>query len=32
MGIASANYEFNYTNFGTNKRISDGGVIEREDF
>jgi len=32
MGIADANYKISYIHFGTNKRISDGGVIERADF
>jgi hypothetical protein len=30
MGIA--NYEFILVDFGTNGRISDGGVIENTDF
>jgi len=32
MGIANAKYRFNYISFGTDKRISDGGVTERADF
>jgi hypothetical protein len=32
MGIAIASYEQDYVDFGTNKRSSDGGVIERRDF
>ena len=28
MPIANANYELLYAHFGTNGRISDGGVIE----
>ena len=32
MGIADANYKISYIKFGTNKRISDGGVIQRADF
>lgn len=32
LGIANANYEFLYVNFGTNGRVSDGGVIENTDF
>ena len=32
MGIANANYELIYVHFGTNGRVSDGGVIEHTDF
>ena len=32
LAIANANYEFVYVNFGTNGRVSDGGVIENTDF
>lgn len=32
MAIANANYEFVYVNFGTNGRVSDGGVIDKTDF
>ena len=32
MAIANANYEIMYANFGTNGRVSDGGVIEQTDF
>lgn len=32
MAIASANYELLYIHFGTNGRVSDGGVIENTDF
>lgn len=32
LGIANANYEFIYIHFGTNGRVSDGGVIENTDF
>ena len=28
IGIAGSNYEFIYFNFGTNGRVSDGGVLE----
>ena len=31
-GIAESNYEFIYFNFGTNGRVSDGGVLEYTDF
>ena len=32
LAIANANYELLYINFGTNGRVSDGGVIENTDF
>ena len=32
MAIANANYEFLYAHFGTNGRVSDGGVIECTGF
>lgn len=32
LGICNANYEFIYVHFGTNGRISDGGVIENTEF
>ena len=32
MAIANANYELVYVNFGTNGRVSDGGVIDKTDF
>jgi hypothetical protein len=32
MGIANANYEFIMCDFGTNGRVSDGGVIENTVF
>lgn len=32
MAVANANYEFLYVHFGTNGRISDGGVIENTGF
>ncbi|GFS22295.1 hypothetical protein ElyMa_003359900 [Elysia marginata] len=32
MAIANANYELLYAHFGTNERISDGGVIEYTGF
>jgi len=32
IGIADSNYEFIYFNFGTNGRVSDGGVLEYTDF
>lgn len=32
MAIANANYEFIYFHFGTNGRVSDGGVINETDF
>jgi len=31
-GIADSNYEFIYFIFGTNGRVSDGGVLEYTDF
>jgi len=32
MSIANANYEFLYSDIGTNGRVSDGGVIENSKF
>lgn len=32
MAVANANYELLYVNFGTNGRVSDGGVIDGTDF
>lgn len=32
MAIANANYEFIMIDFGTNGRVSDGGVIENTSF
>lgn len=32
LAIANADYELIYVNFGTNGRVSDGGVIEKTDF
>lgn len=32
MAIANANYEFIMVDFGTNGRVSDGGVIEKTEF
>ena len=32
IGIADSNYEFIYFNFGTNGRVSDGGVLQYTDF
>lgn len=32
MAIANANYEFIYVHFGTNGRVSDGGVINCTEF
>lgn len=32
MAIANANYELIYFHFGTNGRVSDGGVIKNTDF
>lgn len=32
LAIANSNYELIYFNFGTNGRVSDGGVFENSDF
>jgi len=32
IGISDSNYEFIYFNFGTNGRVSDGGVLQYTDF
>ena len=32
LGIANSNYELIYFDFGTNGRVSDGGVFENSDF
>jgi len=32
IGISDSNYAFIYFNFGTNGRVSDGGVLEYTDF
>lgn len=32
FAIVNANYEFIYVSYGTNRRISDGGVIKYTDF
>ena len=32
LAVANANYEFVYASFGTNGRVSDGGVIDQTDF
>ena len=32
LAIANAHSDFVYVNFGTNGRVSDGGVIETTDF
>ncbi|GFO42859.1 hypothetical protein PoB_006936400 [Plakobranchus ocellatus] len=32
LAVANANYELVYVNFGTNGRVSDGGVIDQTDF
>jgi hypothetical protein len=32
IGVAASNYEFIYFHFGTNGRVSDGGVLGYTDF